>query len=77
MAAPKMKDLGIDRLSVDERIELVQEIWDSVAAEPEAMPLTESQKQEIDRRLAAHREDPDAVVPWDTVKARARARLRG
>lgn len=76
MAAPMMKALGIDRLSVAERIQLVQEIWDSVATE-EAVPLTEAQKQEIDRRLAAHRVDPEAVVSWDTVKARARARLRG
>ena len=72
-----MKSLGIDSLSVAERIELVQEIWDSVATAPEATSLTEAQKTEIDRRLEAHRTDPRAVVPWETVKAQARARLRG
>jgi putative addiction module component (TIGR02574 family) len=77
MAVPMMKTLGLDRLSVEERIQLAQEIWDSVAEEPTAVALTEAQKQEIDRRLAAHRADPGAVVSWDTVKARARARLRG
>jgi putative addiction module component (TIGR02574 family) len=43
----------------------VQEFWDSIAAEIEQSPLTASQQQEVDRRLAAHREDPQAAVPWE------------
>ena len=59
-----MKSLGIDRLSVAERIALVQEIWDSIAATPEAVPLTDAEKQELDRRLADLEASPANVVTW-------------
>jgi putative addiction module component (TIGR02574 family) len=71
-----IQSLGIDRLSVPERIALVQEIWDSIAAEAEQAPLSEAQRQEVDRRLAAHRANPQAAVPWEQVEAEALARLR-
>jgi len=70
-----MKDLGIDRLSAEDRLALVQEIWDSLAADMERAPLTEAQRQEIDRRLAAHRANPQAAIPWEQVEAEALARL--
>ena len=70
-----MTMLGIDRLSVDERLTLVQEIWDSIAAEVECAPLTEAQRHEIDRRLAAHRANPGSAIPWEQVEVAALARL--
>ena len=48
--SPQLHALGIDKLSVAERIALVQEIWDSIAAEVGQSPLTEAQRQEVDRR---------------------------
>jgi putative addiction module component (TIGR02574 family) len=60
---------------VAERIALVQEILDSIADDTEA-PLTEAQRAEIDRRLAAHRANPQAAIPWGQVEAEALARLR-
>jgi putative addiction module component (TIGR02574 family) len=74
--AVSMKDLGIDRLSVEDRLALLQEIWDSLAADIEQAPLTEAQRQEVDRRLAAHRANPQAAIPWEQVEADALARLR-
>ena len=74
--AATMKDLGIDRFSREDRLSLVQEIWDSIAADIEHAPLTESQRQEVDRRLAAHRANPQAAIPWEQVEAEALARLR-
>ena len=71
-----LQSLGIDRLSVAERLELVQAIWDSIAAEAERAPLSDAQREEIDRRLAAHRANPSAAVPWEQVEAAALARLR-
>ena len=68
-----LKALGIERLSVEERIELVEEIWDSIA---EATPLTEAQRRELDRRLQDHRANPDDVVAWEVVKASITARLK-
>ena len=73
---PTLEMLGIDRLSVEARIDLVQQIWDSVAAEAESAPLTDAQKREVDRRLAAHRANADAAIPWEQVEAEALARLQ-
>ena len=42
--------LGIDKLTAAERIQLVGEIWDSIAAEAEAAPLAEPMQREVDRR---------------------------
>jgi putative addiction module component (TIGR02574 family) len=69
------QNYGIERLSISERITLIQEIWDSIAAETEAAPLSQCQRQEIDRRLAAFKANPGAAVPWEQVKAEALARL--
>jgi putative addiction module component (TIGR02574 family) len=52
-------------LSVDERIQLAQDIWDSIAAVPEAISLTDAQRAELDRRLASYEENPDEGIPWD------------
>jgi len=63
-------------LSVDDRIRLVEAIWDSIAAEPGQPELTEAQKQELERRLAAYTASPADVTPWEEVKAQALARGR-
>jgi putative addiction module component (TIGR02574 family) len=62
-------------LSVPERILLVQDIWDSIADEPEAWPpLTQAQLDEIDRRIDAHEANPEAGCSWEEVKARIQNR---
>lgn len=71
-----MKDLGIDQMSIEDRLALVQEIWDSITTAPEQIPLTETQRNELERRLAAHAADPTNVIPWEEVKARALARIK-
>ena len=71
-----LASFGIDRLSVEERIQLVQEIWDSLVPSAEQLPLTDAQRDELDRRLAALQGDPTNVVPWEEVEARARARFQ-
>ncbi len=53
------------RLSVEERICLVQHISDSIAADSEPEPLTEEQVGTIQRRIAANRADPSRAIPWD------------
>lgn len=57
-------------LEVAERIELATAIWDSVAAEPSPIQLSPQQKAELDRRLAARDEQPDAGDSWENVKQR-------
>ncbi len=68
-----MSALGIDRLSIEDRIALVQEIWDSIAASAEQVPLTEAEKQLLDRRLADLDANPNNVLTWEEIKARIRS----
>lgn len=49
--------MNIGNLSIEERIRLVEDIWDSIAAEVKALPLTADQRAELDRRLEAYRID--------------------
>ena len=72
--ATTLEALGIDRLSVDERIALVQQIWDSIAADVDRLPLTEAQRQELERRADDDDANPGDTVPWEQVKAEALAR---
>jgi putative addiction module component (TIGR02574 family) len=65
----------IKSLSVEDRMWLVGEIWDSIADDANEPPLTEPQRHELERRLAHHLANPDDVVPWDDVRARALKRL--
>ncbi len=63
-------------MSVNNRIRLVQAIWDSISADPEHLELTESQRLELSRRLLDHEKNPNAVISWQQVKARTMARLQ-
>ena len=71
-----LEALGIDQMSIDERLALVQAIWDSIATAPERPPLSDAIRAELDRRLADHLANPDDVVPWDEAKAAALARMK-
>jgi putative addiction module component (TIGR02574 family) len=73
--AASIKSLGIDRLGVDERLALVDEIWASICADAPEFPLSEAQRTELDRRIADDDAFPDDVLPWADVKAAIRARL--
>ena len=65
---------AIKRLSVPERVRLVQDIWDTLQPTAEELPLTQEQREIVDSRLEEHRRDPDSAVPWEEVKARLESR---
>jgi putative addiction module component (TIGR02574 family) len=69
------KAFGIDRLNIDDRLALVEEIWASICADSASFPLTEAQRAEIDRRVADDEAFPDDVIPWEDIKALMRVRL--
>ena len=73
---PTLQELGLDRFSLKDRLAVAEAIWESVAREVEAAPLTEAQQAELERRLADSIARPDPVTPWETIKARALARSR-
>jgi putative addiction module component (TIGR02574 family) len=71
-AMKKITASDILELTVSERIQLVEDIWESIVAVPEAVPLTEAQREQIERRLDAYHKNPDAGSPWEIVKQRIR-----
>lgn len=62
--------ISMSEMSVSERIQLAEDLWDSIVATSEALPITEPQEQALDRRLEAHRQSPDNGSSWDAVKER-------
>ena len=67
-----MKVTAVEALNlpVSERIQLVTEIWDSIAEFPDKIELTPSTRKLLDKRLAAYRKNPDQGSPWQEVKRR-------
>lgn len=57
-------------LPIEERIRIAQSIWDSVVEVPEAVELTDEQRDELDCRIKAYRADPTAGSPWSEVRKR-------
>jgi len=60
------------KLSVSERILLVEDIWDSIVDAPEEISLSEAQEHELNARLDAYHENPNEGSPWAIVKDRIR-----
>jgi putative addiction module component (TIGR02574 family) len=60
------------KLPIEERLRLVELIWESIAATPSAVPLGDAHRAVIDERLAEHARDPDDVVTRNEVLIEAR-----
>ena len=60
------------RLSVPERIQLAEDIWDSIAEVPEAISLSDDERAELDHRLDAYHRNPTAGSPWEAVRRKLR-----
>jgi len=65
---------AIRKLSVSDRLALVEEIWESISSDPASVPVTEAQLAEARRRLAEHDTDPTTATPWDEAEARLRSK---
>lgn len=76
MSAPRIDFEALRRLSVPERLQLVADLWDSIAqdAPDEAFPMTPELAAELDRRWAEHEQDPGSAIPWEQVEAELRSR---
>ena len=57
-------------LPVEERLRLVEDLWDSIAEVPEAVELSDEQRKELDERLEQFLRDPEAGSPWKDVRDR-------
>jgi putative addiction module component (TIGR02574 family) len=56
-------------LPATERLQLVEALWDSLVEVPQAVPINDDVRHELDRRLAAYYADPSSARPWAEIKA--------
>ncbi len=55
-------------LPPSERLQLLEAIWDSLIEVPEAIPVSDQIRDELDRRLEAYYRNPETARPWDEIK---------
>jgi putative addiction module component (TIGR02574 family) len=70
MSIHPLLNVEISQLSIAERIQLAEDLWDSILDRQDEVELDLAQQQELDRRLTQHRQDPNAGSSWETVKQR-------
>jgi putative addiction module component (TIGR02574 family) len=66
----KEKIPELQKLSTADKFALAVELWDELSSNPDEIPVTEEQLNELDRRFEEYRQDPDKVVTWEDAKAR-------
>ena len=66
MALPS--EAEIHQLSADERTRLIELLWASFVDAPETLPVSDSRREELRRRLASHDANPDEARPWAEVR---------
>lgn len=71
---PTLQELGVESLSPADRFALAQALWDSVNESLANEPIAPEVRAELERRIALADADPDRGVPWEEVRAAARAR---
>jgi putative addiction module component (TIGR02574 family) len=67
-----MRMIDIDQYSVDERLRLLEEIWDSLTETPESIPLSQAHRTELDRRISDLYRTGPVGIPWQEVLDRIR-----
>ncbi len=66
--------ININALSAEERLELLEQLWESLSQAPESVPLTEAQRAELDRRLDDLEREGVTGIPWEEVLQQIRRR---
>jgi putative addiction module component (TIGR02574 family) len=66
---------GIKKLSVAERISVIEDIWDSIFSSNVQYPVPNEQEKELDLRLREHADNPDKAKFWEEVKKNVQSKL--
>lgn len=72
----RMPPPGFEEMSIDEKIEYVQSLWDLISADAATVPVPAWQKEILEERLAELEANPDSVVPWEEVFDRVSREIR-
>ncbi|AFZ24228.1 putative addiction module component, TIGR02574 family [Cylindrospermum stagnale PCC 7417] len=70
MSLHPLLKFDISELSIAERIQLAEDLWDSILEQQEELPLSQVQQQELDRRLENYKKNPANGSSWEEVKKR-------
>ncbi len=68
--------INIEKMSAEERLRLIEVLWESLRTRPESVPLTQAQREELDRRLDELDRGETETIPWEEVKQRLRDRSK-
>jgi len=68
------RPLDISGLSPEEQLRLIEQLWDNLSKNPDDIPITQAQREELDRRIAEADADGGSGIPWDEVQRRVRDR---
>ena len=68
--------INIEDLNPAERLRMIEELWDSLSKQPGSVPLTETQREELDRRLDDLERSGPEGIPWDEILTQIRSRPR-
>jgi putative addiction module component (TIGR02574 family) len=66
----KEKIPELQKLSTADKFALAVELWDELSSNPDEIPVTQEQLNELDRRFEEYRQNPDKVVTWEEAKAK-------
>ena len=75
-AMSKFSTAAVLELPVPERLQIVEDIWNSIADLPETLEVTDEEKRLIDERLEAFHRNPECGSPWEEVRARIVSRKK-
>lgn len=63
-------DREVDAWSVEDRIRLIEAVWDGLDESPDSIRLSPAQEHDLQKRIEANLANPKAISPWEEVKAR-------
>jgi putative addiction module component (TIGR02574 family) len=66
--------IDIATLSPEERLKLLEQLWDSLSSRPDVVPITKPQREELDRRLDELEREGPSGIPWEEVQRRIKNR---
>jgi putative addiction module component (TIGR02574 family) len=73
---PTIQSLGLDKLPREDRLAIAHALYESVSAEGLPLSMSDARRRELERRADEDDADPEEGIPWEQVKAEARARLQ-
>ncbi len=73
--AMQPNQIDIESMDVEQRLQLIEALWNSLLDRPEALPMTDAQSRELDRRLDEIDAGDTAGIPWDEVMSQLRKKM--